>query len=81
MDQKVRAASRRLAREGTVVLGLVINSVGRTALASVLEKSEYAQLDSEALTILKDADFAPATLDGDPVRACTIIKLVFKVLG
>ena len=76
----VQAASRRLAREGSVVLGLVINSVGRTAHASVLEKSEYSDLDREALVILKDADFAPATLNGDPVRACTIIKVVFKVV-
>ena len=80
MGQKVQAASRRLAREGSVVLGLVINSVGRTAHASVLEKSEYSDLDREALVILKDADFAPATLNGDPVRACTIIKVVFKVV-
>ena len=79
MGQKVQAASRRLAMEGSVVLGLVINSVGRTAHASVLERSEYSELDRKALAILKDADFAPATLDGDPVRACTIIKVVFKV--
>jgi TonB family protein len=79
MGQKVRAASRRLAMEGSVVLGLVINSVGRTALASVLEKSKYSELDLEALAILKDADFAPATLDGEPVRTCTIIKVEFKV--
>jgi TonB family protein len=81
MGQKVQAASRRLAMEGSVVLGLVINSVGRTAYASVLEKSEYAELDREALAILKDTDFAPATLDGEPVRACTIIKVVFKVVA
>jgi outer membrane biosynthesis protein TonB len=46
----------------------------------VLENSEHVELDREALTILKDADFAPATLDGNPVRACTIIKVVFKVV-
>ena len=79
MGQKVRAASRRLVMEGSVVVGLVINSVGRAAHAAVLDSSEHSELDREALKILKDADFAPATLHGDPVRACTIIKVVFKV--
>jgi len=81
MGQKVQAASRRLAMEGSLVLGLVINSVGRSAHLSVLEKSEHAELDREALVILKDADFAPATLDGKPVRSCMLIKVTFKVVG
>jgi TonB family protein len=81
MGQKVQAASRRLAMEGSVFLGLVINSVGRSAHLSVLEKSEHAELDREALAILKDADFSPATLDGKPVRACMLIKVIFKVVG
>ena len=69
MGQKVQAASRRLAMEGSVVLGLVINSVGRAAHLAVLEKSEHAELDREALLILKDVDFSPATIDGNAVRA------------
>jgi TonB family protein len=79
MGQKVQAASRRLAMEGSLVLGLVINSVGRAAHLAVLEKSEHAELDSEALAILKDADFSPATIDGTAVRACTLLKVTFKV--
>lgn len=81
MGQKVQAASRRLALEGSVVLGLVINSVGRAAHLRVLEKSAHAELDREALAILEDADFAPATLDGNPVRSCMLIKVTFKVFG
>ncbi|MFO1401724.1 MAG: TonB family protein [Steroidobacteraceae bacterium] len=81
MGQKVEAASRRLAMEGAVVLGLVINSVGKAAHVAVLEKSEHVELDSEASSILKDADFSPATLEGKPVRACILIKVTFKVAG
>ena len=81
LGQKVQAASNRLALEGSLVLGLVINSVGRTANVSVLEKSEHAALDFEALDILRGADFAPATLDGVPVRACTMIRITFKVVA
>jgi TonB family protein len=81
MGQKVQAASRRLAMEGSVVLGLVINSVGRAAHVAVLEKSEHAELDSEALAILKDADFSPAALDGKAIRACTLLKVTFKEIG
>jgi TonB family protein len=80
MGQKVQAASRRLSLEGSVVLGLVINSVGRAAHLAVLEKSQHAELDSEALSILKAADFSPATVDGTPVRACTLLKVTFKVV-
>ncbi len=81
MGQKVQAASRRLAMEGSLVLGLVINSVGKAAHVSVLEKSQHSELDKEAVAILKDADFSPATLDSDHVRACMLIKVVFKVVG
>ena len=78
MGQKLQAASRRLGWEGSVVLGMVINSVGRAAHVSVLERSEHGELDNEAVSILKGADFAPATLDGKPVRACLVIKVTFK---
>jgi TonB family protein len=81
MSQKVQAASRRLAMQGSVVLGLVVNSVGRAAHVAVLERSEHVELDREALAILKSANFAPATLDGDSVQACTVIKVTFKVVG
>ena len=81
MGQKVQAASKRLGWEGSVVLGLVINSVGRVAHVSVLERSEHGELDREAVSILKSADFSPATLDGKAVRACSVIKVTFKVAG
>jgi TonB family protein len=81
MGQKVQAASRRLAMEGSLVLGLVIDSAGRAAHLTVLEKSEHAELDNEALAILKDTDFSPATVDGNAVRACTLLKVTFKVAG
>jgi TonB family protein len=67
--------------QGSVVLGLVVNSVGRAAHVAVLERSEHVELDSEALAILKSADFPPATLDGDSIRACMVIKVTFKVVG
>ena len=79
MGQKVQAASRRLAMEGTVVLGLVVNSGGRAAHVAVLEKSDYAALDSEALSLVKDADFAPATLNGADIRSCMLLRVTFKV--
>ena len=81
LGQKVQAASRRLAMEGSVVLGLVINSLGRAAHLAVLEQSEHTELDSEALAILKETDFSPATIDGNPVRVCTLLKVTFKVAG
>ncbi len=79
LGQKVSAASRRLAMEGFLVLGLVINSAGRVAHLAVVEKSEHAELDSEALSILKDAEFSPATLDGSAIRACMLLGVRFKL--
>jgi len=79
MGQKVRAASRRLALQGTVLLGLVVNSVGRTAFVAVIEKSEHQALDDEASAILRDADFSPATLGAQRVRSCMLIRVTFKV--
>ena len=78
MGRKVRAASTRLAMEGTVLLGLVVNSVGSTAHVQVLEKSEYQTLDNEAMAIFMNAEFKPATLDGAPIRACMLLRVRFK---
>jgi TonB family protein len=79
MGQKVSAVSRRLAMQGTVALGAVVNSAGRVAHAAVVEPSAHEALEREAIVLLKDADFVPATVNGTAVRSCTIVRFVFKV--
>jgi TonB family protein len=79
MGQKVSEVSRRIAMQGTVLLGAVVNSVGRVAHVAVVERSAHTALDREAIVILKDADFVPATLNGKAVRSCTMVRFEFKV--
>lgn len=79
MGHRIQSAGLRFAMQGKVVLGLVVNSVGRTAHVAVLEKSGYPAFDREAVSILEDSRFAPATLDGAPTRACMTIRFVFKL--
>lgn len=78
LGQRIQESRRRLALEGTVAFGLVINSVGRVAHLMVLETSGEPVLDREAISILKTGVFAPASLEGKAVRACLLIKVTFR---
>jgi TonB family protein len=80
LGERVTRVSQRTGMEGTVLLGLVINSAGRVAYVKVVEKSTFSKLDDEAVTILKGAEFRPATISSRPVRSCEILKVVFKLV-
>jgi TonB family protein len=79
LGERVTRVSQRTGMEGTVRLGLVINSVGRVAYVQVVEKSTFSKLDDEAVAILQGAEFRPATLSSRPVRSCEILKVTFKL--
>src|ERR1700730_5913190 len=55
LGERVTRVSQRTGMEGTVRLGLVINSVGRVAYVQVVEKSTFTRLDDEAVAILRGA--------------------------
>jgi TonB family protein len=78
LGQRIQESRRRLALEGSAVLGVVTNSVGRVAYVTVIESSSEALIDDTALSNLKSGTFSPATLDGKPIRACALIKVTFR---
>jgi TonB family protein len=80
LGERVTRVSQRTGMEGTVRLGLVINSVGRVAYVKVIEKSTFSKLDDEAVALLMGAEFRPATLSSRPVRSCEILKVTFKLV-
>jgi TonB family protein len=80
LGERVTRVGQRTGMEGTVRLGLVINSVGRVAYVKVIEKSTFTKLDQEAVALLKGAEFRPATVSSRPVRSCEILKVTFKLV-
>jgi TonB family protein len=79
LGEKVQTVGRRFGLEGTVLLGLVVGSAGRTQDTRILESSGYSLLDREAIDILRGALFTPARLNQRNVAECTVMHITFEV--
>lgn len=80
LGQRVEYASRLLALEGTLFLGVVTNEEGRATFVQVVEPSEHAALNVEAISIFRTGRYSPATLGGKATSACAVWKVTFKTL-
>jgi TonB family protein len=67
-------------QEGSVTLSFLVDEEGKPAVARV-EKSSAADLEAEALAMLRGWEFQPAMEDGKPVAVSATIELVFGSVG
>jgi TonB family protein len=81
LGQKLEYTSRRLALEGTLLLGVVTTEEGRATFVQVVEPSEHDALNVEAVSIFRTGRYSPATLNGKATSACAVWKVTFRVLG
>ncbi len=71
------AAMKKLKREGSVRLNLLISETGQVIAVKVLESS-HPVLDTAATKLVKDWTYTPATKDGVPVRVWYPASINFK---
>jgi len=72
--------ARRLGREGSVLLGIVIGSNGHVAAASVIGSSGHSRLDEAARNwVVAHWRYQPATRNGKPIASREKVKIVFKL--
>jgi periplasmic protein TonB len=73
------AAARRNHIEGTLVLRLRIDPMGRVQHAEVVEATPADVFDEAALAAFRQARFQPAWRDGRPVRYEAYIRVMFEL--
>ncbi|MGO9311427.1 MAG: TonB family protein [Syntrophobacteraceae bacterium] len=72
------ALARRLEKEGTVLLRITIDELGRPLEIEVLKKAGFG-FDEEAVKAIKDSCFVPAKKEGKPL-ACKVLLPIRFVL-
>ena len=77
LDQEIKAASRRVAAEGDVELGLVVTEAGRALFVRVLQGSGHEQLDRQAVTMLSEASLRLDESMTSLFRCACISRLLF----
>lgn len=75
------ALSRRLNETGVVLLRVELSESGQVAAASVSQSSGFARLDNAALGAVRNWRCAPATRNGQPVRAVALQPFNFVLQG
>jgi protein TonB len=73
------AMSRRLNEAGTVTLMMLIDVSGRVVDTQVKSSSGYPRLDQAARETVTSCHFKPATVDGQPNAAWSLIRYQFGV--
>lgn len=73
-------AARRLGREGSLVLQVLVDVDGKVIDAKLVQSSGFDPLDQAALADVKqDYRFVPGTVDGKPQQMWRTIKFVWKL--
>jgi len=75
---KFTDVARELRFNGSSILWVVLNEMGRAEQIYVVSPAGYG-LDDEAVKAISKWEFSPAVLNGKPVRVQTIIEVNFKV--
>ena len=70
--------ARRLQKQGTVLLQITIDELGRPVSVEILEKAGFG-LDEAAVTSVKSSVFTPAEKDGRPVLCKAILPIRFEL--
>lgn len=73
--------SRRMGEEGTVVLRVELDELGKVCAARVKDSSGFARLDDAALEAVRTWRCHPAQRDGQPVRAVALQPFKFILQG
>ena len=79
--EKIRypAEARRQGIEGMVVVKMLVDEEGRASRMEILKGIGYG-CDREALRVLERAQFIPATVDGEAVKAWHTHPIKFKII-
>ncbi|MEL7835087.1 M56 family metallopeptidase [Fodinibius sp. Rm-B-1B1-1] len=64
--------------EGRVIVQFIINKDGNIENPTIV-KSVHESLDEEALRVVKQADFTPGKVDGEPVRVQYSLPISFRL--
>jgi periplasmic protein TonB len=70
--------ARRLQKQGTVLLQITIDELGRPVSVEILEKAGFG-LDEAAVSSVKSSVFTPAEKDGRPVLCKAILPIRFEL--
>jgi protein TonB len=70
--------SRRLNEAGTVTLMMLVDVNGRVVDTQVKSSSGYPRLDQTAREAVRSCHFKPATVDGQPNAAWSLIRYQFR---
>lgn len=73
--------SRRLGEEGTVVLRVELDELGKVCAARIKDSSGFARLDEAALSAVHTWRCNPAQRNGQPVRAVALQPFKFVLQG
>jgi protein TonB len=71
--------SKRLKEEGTVVLSMLISSLGQIKKISIHESSGYSRLDKAALSAATKWRYQPATVNGMAIEQHYLMPIEFKL--
>jgi TonB family protein len=71
--------ARKLRVEGTVTLGIVVNTDGRATNFRVVRPSGFG-LDEKAIEAVGQWRFQPGTKDGQPVNVSAVVEVDFRLL-
>lgn len=64
--------------EGRVVIQFIVDKNGNVINPTIV-KNVHESLDKEALRVVKQADFTPGKIDGEPVRVQYSLPITFKL--
>jgi len=78
-DPTYPASCRRRGEQGLVRLEVEVRADGSVGRITVLQHAESPKLAEAAIAAIRQAAFAPATLDGQPIDALVVIPVRFQL--
>jgi protein TonB len=73
------ALARRRRQQGIVLLAVQVDAAGRPEQVEVQVSSGFASLDDAAVAAVKDWEFEPGRLDGQPVASRVEVPIQFQL--
>jgi protein TonB len=78
-DPTYPASCRRRGEQGLVRLEVEVRADGTVGRITVLQHADSLRLADAAIDAIKEATFAPATVDGKPIGALVIVPVRFQL--
>ena len=72
-------AARDAARQGRVLLRVLVDEAGLSAAVDVAQSSGHADLDTAAIEAVRQWRFVPARLQGQAVQAYVLVPVRFAL--